>query len=66
MVQNLRKALFTDYPDVLADEIKPEPPSRRDHCEGRIFLKRDAKPKKKEHMHLNCERLKAIEEITDD
>ena len=58
--------MFSDYPDVLADEIKPDPSIRGEHCEGRIFLKPNAKPKKQRHMHMNGERLKAMEEITDD
>ena len=65
LVEDLRKALFADYPDVLANEIKPNPPIRVEHCEGRIFLKPDAKPKKQRHMHMNGARLTALEESTD-
>ena len=63
LVESLRKYLFTDYADVLADEIKPDPPIRGEHCEGRIFLKTDAKPKKQRHMHMNGERLNALDVI---
>ena len=66
LVESLRKALFADYPDVLANEIKPNPPIRGEHCEGGIFLQPDSKPKKQRHMHMNGERLTALEEITDD
>ena len=52
LVESLRKALFADYPHVLANEIKSNPPIRGEHCEGRIFLKPDAKRKKaKTHAH---------------
>ena len=66
LVESLRKALFADYPAVLANEIKPNPPIRGEHCEGRIFLKPDAKPKKQRDMHMNGERLTALEKSTDD
>ena len=39
LVDRLRQALLTDYPDVLADEIGPNPPVRGDKCEARIYLK---------------------------
>ena len=42
LVDGLRKALHRDYPDVLADEIKPNPPVRGDKCEARIYLKERA------------------------
>ena len=32
LVEHLRRALFTDYLDVLAEEIKPDPRIRGEHC----------------------------------
>ena len=62
----MRKALMTDYPDVLADEIGPNPPVRGDKCEARIYLKEGATPKKMRLMQPNWERREGTEEITDD
>ena len=66
LVDALRKAIFQDYPDVLTDEIKPNPPVRGDKCEARIYLKEGATPKKMRLMQLNGERREATEKITDD
>ena len=66
LVEGLRKALHQDYPDVLADEIQPNPPVRGDKCEARIYLKEGANPRKMRLMQMNGERRDATEKITDD
>ena len=46
LVVRMRKALLSDYPDVLPDEIGTDPPVRGDKCEARIYLKECATRKK--------------------
>ena len=53
LVDRMRKALLSDYPDVLADEIGTDPPVRGDKCEARIYLKQGATSKKMRLMQMN-------------
>ena len=60
------EALLTDYPDVLADEIGPNPPVQGGKCEARNSLKEGATAKKMRLMQKNGERREATETLTDD
>ena len=66
LVDGLRKALLTDYPDVLVDISRPKSPVQRAKCEARNHLKEGATPKKMRLMQMNAERRESTEKITDD
>ena len=66
LVDRMGKALLSDYPDVLADEIGTDPPVRGDKCEARIHLREGSTPKKMRLMQMNGGRREAMEKVTDD
>ena len=66
LVDQLRAALFDDFPNVLRESILPDPPIRGPNCEAQIYLKPTAQPKKQRCMSMCGERLGAMEQITQD
>jgi hypothetical protein len=67
LVEELRAGLHADYDGtVLVDEIDQDPPVRGPHCEGKIFLKPGAKPKKQGAMKLQGERLEGMKKVAQD